>query len=125
MVANGGKPLTFYEADSADIHLGRLDENTVALNIGGTAQPQPAGPATSPFWYKVSRAKNEYGLRPRYISVCFTTTAPNSLELGEVYDVVVLTAATFNALTVKGLVTYQGEEAEIQGKTPESIYPGI
>lgn len=125
MASANGKGIYFYEADSAEKHIVELDDVTLTLNISGTAQIQPAGPATSPFWAKVSRAGTEYGLRPRKIGVCFDTTAPATLEVGPTYQVTVLSPAEFNAATIGATVTYQGESATVRTKTPESIYPGI
>lgn len=125
MASFAGKELYFYSADSGEIHIIELDDVTLTLNIGGTDQLQPSGPATSPFWAKVSRGATEYGLRPRKIGVCFDTTAPDDLELGRTYQVVVLAASEFNSATIGGTVTYQGQSAVVRSKTPENIYPGI
>ncbi|MEO0739792.1 MAG: hypothetical protein AAFZ35_23625 [Cyanobacteria bacterium J06649_12] len=125
MASVAGKALYFYESDSGEIHIVELDDKTLTLNISGTAQLQPAGPATSPFWAKVSRGATEYGLKPRFLNVCFTTTAPADLELGRTYPVVVLATSEFNAATVNGTVNYQGEDATVRGKIDENIYPGI
>lgn len=125
MASANGKDLYFYEADSGEIHVVELDDVTLTLNIGGTAQLQPSGPATSPFWAKVSRGATEYGLRPRKIGVCFTGTAPGTLEPGKTYPVTVLTTAEYNAATIGLNVTYQGQPAVVRNKRDENIYPGI
>lgn len=125
MASANGKALYFYAADSGEIHIVELDDKTLTLNISGTAQLQPAGPATSPFWAKVSRGATEYGLKPRMIGVCFTTTAPADLEVGVTYKVTVLSPAEYAAATIGATVTYQGETAIVRTKPSESIYPGI
>jgi hypothetical protein len=125
MASAFGKALYFYEADSAEIHIIELDDVTLTLNDGTSDQTQPSGPATSPFWAKVSRGATEYGLKPRTVGVCFTTTAPGNLEVGRTYLVAVLSPTFFNGLSINGLVSYQGEDAIVRSKTPESIYPGI
>lgn len=125
MASANGKGIYNYVADSGEIHIVELDDKTLTLNISGTAQAQPAGPPTSPFWAKVSRGATEYGLRPRKVGVCFDTTAPGDLEVGPTYDVVVLSPAEFNAASIGGTVTYQGETATVRRKPAESIYPGI
>lgn len=125
MASANGKGIYFYAADSGETHIVELDDVTLTLNISGTAQLQPSGPATSPFWAKVSRGATEYGLRPRKIGVCFNSVAPGTLEVGPTYDVVVLADSEFNAATIGSVVTYQGEPAVIRTKTAESIYPGI
>lgn len=125
MASANGKGLYFYLADSGEQHIVELDDKTLTLNISGTAQLQPAGPATSEFWAKVSRGATEYGLKPRTIGVCFTTTAPATLEVGTTYSVVVLDPGEFGAATIGSTVTYQGETAQIRTKSQENIYPGI
>jgi len=125
MASANGKGLYFYEADSGEIHVIELDDRTLTLNISGTAQIQPTGPATSPFWPKVSRGATEYGMKPRKIGVCFDTTAPATLEVGVTYLVTVLSVSEYNAATINGTVTYQGESATVRTKQAENIYPGI
>lgn len=125
MASANGSAIYFYVADSGETHIVRLLDETLTLNISGTAQQQPAGPATSPFWFQVSRGSTEYGGRPRKIGVCFETTAPGNLEVGPTYEVVVLSPTEFNAATIGATVTYQGESAVVVTKKPESIYPGI
>lgn len=125
MASANGKGLYFYLADSGEQHIVELDDKTLTLNISGTAQLQPAGPATSPFWAKVSRGATEYGLKPRMIGVCFTTTAPGTLEVGKTYEVVVLDPGEYGSATIGSTVTYQGETAQVRTKPSESIYPGI
>lgn len=125
MASAAGKGLYFYVADSGETHIVELDDVTLTLNISGTAVQQPSGPATSPFWAKVSRGATEYGLRPRKIGVCFDTTAPGTLEVGRTYDVVVLSPADYASATIGSTVTYQGQTATVRTKPIENIYPGI
>ena len=125
MASVNGKGLYFYEADSAETHIVELDDVTLTMNISGTAVIQPAGPATSPFWAKVSRGATEYGLRPRKIGVCFTGAAPGTLESGPTYPVTILSPTDFAAATIGSTVTYQGESAQVRTKSPENTYPGI
>lgn len=125
MASANGKGLYFYEADSGELHIVELDDKTLTLNIGGTAQPQPSGPATSPFWAKVSKSNGEYGLRPRKLGVCFDTAAPTGLEVGPTYLVTVLATSAFNSATIGSTVNYQGEDATVRTKQPELLTPGI
>ena len=126
MAGNNGKSIRFYEADSAEIHAVRLDDKTLTFEaIPGTPQVNPSGPVTSPFWAKVSRASTEYGLKPRSVGICFTGTPPADLEAGPTYDVTVLSKGQFDLLGLRSLVTYQGADAIVVGKTDENIYPGI
>ena len=125
MASSNGSGLYNYVSDSGEIHVVRLSDVTLTLNISGTAQVQPAGPPTSPFWAQVSRGANEYGLRPRMIGVCFETAAPGTLEVGPTYNVVVLDPGEYASATFNSTVTYQGQSARVVNRTNESIYPGI
>lgn len=125
MASVAGKALYFYLADSGETHIVELDDVTLTLNDGTSDQTQPPGPATSQFWAKVSRGATEYGLKPRQVGVCFTTTAPTGLELGRTYNVTVLDPAFFNGITINQGGNYQGNAIVVRSKTSESIYPGI
>ena len=126
MAVSNGTILTFYEGDSGEIHLGRVGEDTTTFQaVVGSDQPRTVGPATSPFWFESSRGNTEYGLRPRKVAVCFETTAPDGLELGVNYPVVVFNKAVYEGIGIRQVVSYQGQEGIVTRKYPESIYPGI
>lgn len=123
MAVQGGFKNSFYVADSAETHNIKINETTLELLIGGTAQVEGTGPATSPFWVRNNKNAREYGLDTRSIGVCFTTTAPDGLKVGPTYNVTVLTAAQFNGLAIGDDVSYQGETAEVVSKRSERIFP--
>lgn len=122
----GAFELGFYQADSADIHLIRLQPETAStLTLAGNAVTPPSGPATSPFWAKVTRGSNEYGLRPRAVSIKWTGTPPTGYKADETLDVIVQSTADFNGVTVGAAAEYLGTACQVVGKRPENIYPGI
>lgn len=126
MAGNNGSKLVFYEADSGETHVMRINEVSETLSIAGTPQALVAGPATSPFWAEITRGSTEYGLKPRKVNICFTVDpVDTSLEQGSTYEIVVFSPATFAALTLNLDVEYQGFAAKVVGKSPENIYPGI
>lgn len=125
MATTGENAIRRYEADSGEIHLGRLNDTSMTLDTGNGVQVDQGTAATSPFWFQVSRGTSEYGLRPRTLGVCFQGTAPAGLSLNTTYEVAVLSPADFAAATITGTVAFQGQTAVVVTKTPESIYPGI
>lgn len=126
MAGGAGKDIYNYVADSGEVHIVRLDDVTLTLNIDGSLQNQPPDVATSPFWAQVSRGATEYGLRPRKVSICITEDPLDTgLEEGRTYDVPVLDQTAFAQATLNRAVEYQGIAAKVVGKIPENIYPGI
>lgn len=126
MASVGGTRQYFYIARSADVHLIRLAPKTVALNVGGTPLNQPAGPATSPFWVRANKNKNEYGLDARSVDVCFNeANVPDGAIAGRRYPVTILDPGAYDGIQIGDTVTYLEAQAEVLGKTPEAYYPGI
>lgn len=121
----GGFEQGFYEADSAEIHIVRFQPETEALDFGGTMNAQPEGPATSPFWVKVSRATTEYGLAPRKVRIKWTGDPPTGYLANQSLEVMVFQASVFNGVTLNSTCTYLGSEARVVGKIGENQYPGI
>jgi hypothetical protein len=117
--------LAFYEADSAEIHVVKVQPETTAMksDISGT-NVSANGPATSPFWAKVSKNKRQYGLSPRSVSMRWTGGIPSGYA-DAVITLPVLTPAVFNGMTIGSTATYLGEQMQVIAKTPESLYPGI
>lgn len=116
---------TFYEGDSAAVHIIRLQPETLSLTSGGNSNDAPTGPATSPFWVKVTKGSTEYGLGPRKVRIKWDGAPPTGYKADETLEIPVLTTAFFNSLTINAACTYLGATATIQGKIQEAIYPGI
>lgn len=126
MAAANGSALYNYVADSGEVHVVRLGDGTLTLNIAGNLQTQPAGPPTSPFWAKTSRGATEYGLLTRKIGVCITgDPLETGLDIGSVYKVPVLDPTEFAAATINSNISYQGIAGTVTRKFEENIYPGI
>lgn len=124
MAVQGGFVNRIYLADSADKHNIKVNEVTLTLGIGGTAQIQPTGPATSPFWVRNNKNAREYGIDARSIGVCFADgAAPDGLNAGRTYNVTVLDKGSFDGVTIGQTVSYQGADAEVLTKRAERIYP--
>lgn len=117
---------TFYEGDSGDIHVVRVQPETLATSFAGTLNDAPAGPATSPFWAKVSKGVREYGLSPRTVNFIWDDgQTPAGYKAGDVQKIAVMQTSVFNAITINSAATYLGGTGTIRGKTVENLYPGI
>lgn len=120
-MSSGAFDKTKYEADNGDIHPIRVQPETVALAKGGTTNAAPTGTITTDaIRAKVSRGNREYGLRPRYITVVYDTTAPTGYKVGTYIRVPILKSTTFSAISQDDTVTYLGTSARVAGKFPES-----
>jgi len=116
----------FYEADSGEIHLIKQQPESAVFSIGGVANAIPAGPATSPFWAKASKGKNEYGMSPRKLKFKFNTgQAPAGYQADAVHAIPVYSLSVYNGATVGAVATYLGGTGTIVGKQSENIYPEI
>lgn len=125
-MSQGPFDIRFYEADSGEKHVIRIQPETIDdLSIGGAPVPGGIGPATSPFWAKVTRGAREYGLRPRFFNVRWTGSPPSGYAANETLSIPILNSSAYAGATVGLLVSYLGSEAKIVSKTDESIYPGI
>jgi hypothetical protein len=108
-----------YEADNGDIHPIKLQPETVAANIGGANSP-PSGQVSNDISAWVNRGNRQYGLRPRYVTVRFTSGAPTGYKADQLYRIPILTQARFNAVGRGTTGTYLGEAVTVVSKTTES-----
>lgn len=116
---------TNYEADSGEIHVIRVQPETVTLDAGPGQNTAPTAPPTSEFWAQVTRGSTEYGLRPRKVRFKWDAAPPTGYSPGVAIELPVLDADVFNAIQLNGTGTYLGAAIQVVGKIPENIYPGI
>lgn len=122
----GTTVVRIYEGDSAEKHLVRQQEESSVFSIAGSPNTIPAGPATSPFWAKVSRGAKEYGLRPRKLRGRWNSGAAPAgySDCGE-FEVVVYSKSVYDAAQIGSACTYLGAAGTIIGRVPEDIYPVV
>lgn len=117
---------TFYESDTGETHIIRVQPETLTATFNGATNDPPAGPATSPFWAQVTRGAREYGLKPRRIRIKWDEGgAPAGYKEDEALEIVVLSSSAFGNATINSAVAYLGGTGTVLGKSPENIYPGI
>lgn len=107
--------------DTNAIHPIRVQPETIAASIGGTANDPPAGAANSPISALSSIGSRARGLKPRMINIQFPATGqPTGYKALGVTSIVALTAE-FWALAVNGAaITYLGVTCTVIGRTSES-----
>ena len=111
---------TRYEADSGEIHPIRVQPETVAANIAG-ANAAPSGTTTQSISARVNKTNREFGLRPRFVTVRFTSTVPDGYEADNLYRIPILTPSRFTAINVGASGTYLGSDIEVVSKSPENV----
>lgn len=120
----GGFTTTIYEANAGTFHNMRVQPETLAATIGGTANAAAAGPVDSPFFAKVSKASTEYGLAPRFGVIRWDDdSAPTGyLESGTV-AIPIMTRTLFDAASIGDAVAYNGGTGILVGKRAENQFP--
>jgi hypothetical protein len=112
---------TFYAASyAAATHPIRVQPETLAATIGGTANVAPAGPATSPISARGSGSKRSLGLIARKISIVAPVTgAPAGYLPGGRTTIPALTVAFFNLAVKNATITYLGAPFRVVGRSAE------
>lgn len=124
MAILGGLSTVRYEGDNGDLHNARVGQTTLLLNVGGTAQPQPSGPATTSEWVRANKNQNEWGLEMREIGYCYAAaTAPADRTAGRTYKLNILTTASFNSITIGSTVTVDNVDVTVVSKKRETRTP--
>lgn len=104
------------------IHPIRIQPETLAAQIGATANAAPTGAQTNPISAKVSLGNTELGLKPRTVVLRASNVAaevPDGYQPGGITRVPALTPA-FHALAVKGAVcSYLGQDWTVVSNPPE------
>ena len=123
-MSSGNFTLRIYESDSAETHFIKQQPESAIFSIGGTANSIPAGPPSSVFWAKTSRAAKEYGLRPRKLRFRFTPgDEPAGYADCGTLEIVIYTKANYDGAVLGGPATYLGGAGTIVGRVAEDIYP--
>jgi hypothetical protein len=112
-----------YELDAANggyICKARVQPETIAADVGGTANAIPAGAVNLDISAYSSKGKREYGIRMRYVAVDLPAATPTGYA-GEPLRFPVMTPATYAAWSVGDTVAYLGTDYEITDKVPEEL----
>lgn len=112
-----------YQDDNSTLRPIRVQPETLAATIGGTANAAPAGtPATGVPRVKLSAGRREFGVYARRVSCTWDEGgAPDGYDERTPFSIIVLNPSVFNAAPLGGAVSYLGGSATIVGKSSESI----
>lgn len=119
----GGFARTRYAADyAAQIHPIRIQPETAAATIGGTANAAPTDDITNPISAVVSAGKRDLGLCPRKVNIQFPLTGqPTGYNPGGTIGIVALQKAWWDLAVPGSTVTYLGVACEVVGRSPEQV----
>lgn len=114
---------SFYEMSSENggfILRCRVQPETLAATIGGTANAGVTGPATAPGSATISQGRRTAGVNMRYVSLRFTATPPTGYS-GDSVRIPVLDPAVFADWTLGATGTYLGVAVEVAGRVGETV----
>lgn len=99
----------------------RVQPETLALNIGGTANAASGSAIDFPIRVQTSAGNTEYGVKPRKVTLRFTDQAdlPDGYK-GTDLTVPVMTPAAFASYTVGATGTYLTKAVQVVAKKNES-----
>lgn len=111
-----------YESDAGTVHPIRVQPETIAMTLGGTANGVPAGAVNSGISARVSGGRRQLGLTARKVTIAFVAgDVPEGYLEGSTISLPWLNPATFGALGAGATGIYQGSAVELVGKSAESI----
>lgn len=98
----------------------RLQPETLAATISGTANAAPAGPTTIPGSATISQGRRSAGVNMRYITVAWDGSPPTGYS-GLTARIVVPDPDVFAGAGLGDAVTYLATTATIVGRTGETV----
>lgn len=98
----------------------RVQPETLAATIGGTANIPAGGPSTLPSSAVISRGRRSRGINMRYVTLAWVGDPPDGYD-GKTVKIPVLTVATFTAWGFGGTGTYLATPVKVVGRTPEAV----
>jgi hypothetical protein len=114
---------TFYEMSDENggyILSCRVQPETLAATIGGTANAGAAGPADAPGSATISQGRRSAGVNMRYVTLKWTVDPPDDYD-GLTGRIPVLTPATFAAWTLGSEGTYLTTACKVVGRNGETV----
>jgi hypothetical protein len=119
----GAFETAFYEMSSENggfVLRCRVQPETLAATIGGTANAGVAGPATAPGSATISQGRRTAGVNMRYVTLAFTATPPTGYS-GDNVRIPVLDPAVFADWTLGATGTYLSVAVEVVGRVGETV----
>lgn len=113
-----------YQSDTGDVHFIKVQPETIAATLGGTANAAVPGAIDSVFAAEVNRGARAYGLRPRKVTIAFEENVPDGYRPYTSLSIPVLSASVFAGVSIGDSVSYAGGAGVVSSKSGESILPG-
>lgn len=111
-----------YESDDGKIRSIRVQPETLAATLGGTANAAPAGTLTTGLGSaKVSGSRRSLGCNARTVTLQFTGAVPDGYMPESVVTIPILTKALFDAVAKGTTGVYLGVAVIVLFKTPEYV----
>lgn len=110
-----------YTSDDGEVHPIRVQPETVALTIDGTANTAPTGSITSPISARVSGSRRGIGLKSRMVTVVFSAAPPTGYKADSPIALPWLEQSTFSGISRGDTGTYLGQAVEVLSKSPEQV----
>lgn len=98
----------------------RVQPETLALTIAGTANAGGTGTGATNGTVRTSQSRRGFGVKPRTVSFKFTGTIPTGYKGDPISNIPLLQEAIYNAATPLATGTYLGSPIEILSRSPES-----
>lgn len=99
----------------------RVQPETLALTIAGTANAGGTGTGATNGTVRTSQSKRAFGVKPRTVSFKFTGTIPEGYKGDPISNIPLLQEAIYNAATPLATGTYLGAAIEVLSRSPESV----
>jgi len=122
-MSSGVFETAFYETSSENggfILRCRVQPETLAATIDGTANAGVVGPATAPGSATSSQGRRSAGVNMRYVTLGWTGGAPTDYS-GDPVRIPVLDPATFTAWTLGATGTYLATAVEVLSRVGETV----
>lgn len=118
----GAFDVTNYELDNGDIQPIRVQPETLALTIEGTANAAPTGAQTNGNLVRVSGGRRRIGIKARSVRVKFTAAPPAGGYLaGQIISLPILTKTLYDLIpNAGGTGTYLGVAIRVVGKSSQA-----
>ena len=110
-----------YESDgtSPRYYAIRVQPETIALTIDGTANAASGQAVDQPISARVTGGNSQFGIKARSVSIKFTTEVPDGYAADKIYRIPVLKASTYDAYLKGKTGTYLTKPIVVVGRSPE------
>lgn len=110
-----------YETNAGNFCNLRVQPETLALTLGGTANAAGTGPVNQQASAISSGSRRGIGVNARRVRLNWTGTVPDGYDADGTVTVPILTPALFDSLTRGTAGVYLGQSVEVAGTTPEYV----